>query len=176
MNGSERSNGKSEPNTGRRACRRIDYHASPAAWAAIELRRSREHPGSVGATNRAILDAIICEWAADRLKNNQPESVAMTPDGGAGVFSPFRARAYDFGAGLPSWVPTWLAANRAKQSGLRVVCGARRHRDGQPCRARSEPGKRRCRFHGGRSTGPKTAEGKARALANLRRGAGNAAI
>ena len=52
----------------------------------------------------------------------------------------------------------------------RVRCGATRHRDGQPCQAMSEPGKRRCRFHGGRSTGPKTAEGKARALANLRRG------
>lgn len=50
----------------------------------------------------------------------------------------------------------------------RVTCGAKRHRDGQPCQAKSEPGKRRCRFHGGRSTGPKTPEGKARALANLR--------
>ncbi|MDE2406856.1 MAG: hypothetical protein KGL91_03215 [Xanthomonadaceae bacterium] len=51
---------------------------------------------------------------------------------------------------------------------LRVQCGATRHRDGQPCQAKSEPGKRRCRFHGGRSTGPKTEAGKARALANLR--------
>lgn len=49
-----------------------------------------------------------------------------------------------------------------------MVCGAKRHRDGQPCKAMSEPGKRRCRFHGGRSTGPRTSEGKARALANLR--------
>ncbi len=50
----------------------------------------------------------------------------------------------------------------------RVPCGAKRHRDGQPCQAKSEPGKRRCRFHGGRSTGPRTPEGRARALANLR--------
>ena len=57
---------------------------------------------------------------------------------------------------------------RANESGRRVVCGARRHRDGQPCQAKSEPGKKRCRFHGGRSTGPRTPEGKARALANLR--------
>ncbi|WP_374607268.1 HGGxSTG domain-containing protein [Thermomonas sp.] len=51
---------------------------------------------------------------------------------------------------------------------VRVQCGATRHRDGQPCQAKSEPGKRRCRFHGGRSTGPRTPEGKARSLANLR--------
>ena len=37
----------------------------------------------------------------------------------------------------------------------RVPCGATRHRDGQPCQALSEPGKHRCRFHGGRSTGPR---------------------
>jgi hypothetical protein len=56
-----------------------------------------------------------------------------------------------------------------------VACAARRCRDGQPCRAKCEPGKRRCRFHGGRSTGPRTIAGKAKALANLRqnvRGAG----
>ncbi|WP_129136376.1 HGGxSTG domain-containing protein [Luteimonas sp. YGD11-2] len=50
----------------------------------------------------------------------------------------------------------------------RVVCGAKRHRDGQPCEALSVPGKRRCRFHGGMSTGPRTPEGKRRAEANLR--------
>jgi hypothetical protein len=54
-----------------------------------------------------------------------------------------------------------------------VPCGAKRHRDGQPCQALSEPGKERCRFHGGRSTGPRTPEGKERALANLRRGRGS---
>lgn len=64
-----------------------------------------------------------------------------------------RPRANDFGS---------------QQARERVTCGARRHRDGQPCQALSEPGKRRCRFHGGRSTGPRTPEGKARALANLR--------
>ncbi|WP_425481090.1 HGGxSTG domain-containing protein [Ahniella affigens] len=32
----------------------------------------------------------------------------------------------------------------------------------------AEPGKKRCRFHGGRATGPKTQSGKVRALTNLR--------
>src|SRR5260221_11259951 len=43
----------------------------------------------------------------------------------------------------------------------RPTCGARNHR-GKPCSGRGEPGKRRCRFHGGLSTGPKTAAGRAR--------------
>ncbi|WP_082542696.1 HGGxSTG domain-containing protein [Rhodanobacter sp. Root561] len=52
---------------------------------------------------------------------------------------------------------------------LRVPCGARRRRDGHPCEALSVPGKRRCKWHGGCSTGPRTAEGKARVAANLRK-------
>ena len=51
----------------------------------------------------------------------------------------------------------------------RVICGARRRRDGQPCQALSVPGKRRCKWHGGCSTGPRTVEGKARVAANLRK-------
>ena len=49
----------------------------------------------------------------------------------------------------------------------RVVCGARRRGDGQPCQALSVPGKRRCKWHGGMSTGPRTAEGKPKCAANL---------
>jgi transcriptional regulator with XRE-family HTH domain len=40
-------------------------------------------------------------------------------------------------------------------------CGAQT-RKGTPCRAKALPGKTRCKFHGGASTGPRTAEGKAR--------------
>ncbi len=66
-------------------------------------------------------------------------------------------------------IPQWFLALAGKPAKpRRVPCGAQRHRDGQPCQALSEPGKRRCRFHGGRSTGPKADAGKARALANLR--------
>lgn len=38
-------------------------------------------------------------------------------------------------------------------------CGARTKRTGQPCRAPACRGKRRCRLHGGKSTGPRTVEG-----------------
>ncbi|PIV79226.1 MAG: hypothetical protein COW54_05530 [Rhodobacteraceae bacterium CG17_big_fil_post_rev_8_21_14_2_50_63_15] len=41
------------------------------------------------------------------------------------------------------------------------VCGART-RKGTPCKAKALPGKIRCRFHGGLSTGPKTPEGRER--------------
>ncbi|WP_177213156.1 helix-turn-helix domain-containing protein [Celeribacter neptunius] len=40
----------------------------------------------------------------------------------------------------------------------RVTCGAKT-RKGTPCRMKSEPGKRRCKFHGGKSTGARTPEG-----------------
>ncbi|MBY6203172.1 helix-turn-helix domain-containing protein [Maritalea mobilis] len=41
------------------------------------------------------------------------------------------------------------------------TCGART-RKGTPCRAKALPGKTRCKFHGGASTGPRTADGRAR--------------
>lgn len=63
---------------------------------------------------------------------------------------------------LPSR-PNGVAKHR-----LRVICGAKT-RKGTPCRAKSEPGRRRCKFHGGMSTGPKTEEGKARIAEAQRR-------
>lgn len=50
----------------------------------------------------------------------------------------------------------------------RVVCGAKT-RKGTTCKCKSIPGKRRCKFHGGLSTGPKTEEGKARIAEAQRR-------
>jgi hypothetical protein len=43
----------------------------------------------------------------------------------------------------------------------RRLCGAKT-RAGNCCQVRAEPGKARCRFHGGKSTGPKTQAGRAR--------------
>ena len=43
----------------------------------------------------------------------------------------------------------------------RIACGART-RSGRPCKAKSEPGRKRCRMHGGLSTGPKTEAGRDR--------------
>ena len=58
----------------------------------------------------------------------------------------------------------------------RVICGAKRRRDGEPCQGLSVPGKLRCKWHGGASTGPKTDEGRARSLANLRQFSGTSTM
>ena len=49
----------------------------------------------------------------------------------------------------------------------KVQCGARTISTGKPCRAKALANGR-CKYHGGMSTGPRTPEGKARALANLK--------
>lgn len=61
-----------------------------------------------------------------------------------------------------------LERDLQRLSRLRIPCGAMT-RKGKPCRLKSEPGKRRCKFHGGKSTGPKTPEGKARIAEAQRR-------
>lgn len=47
-------------------------------------------------------------------------------------------------------------------------CGAMT-RKATACRNTSEPGRQRCRFHGGMSTGPRTVEGRARIAETQRR-------
>jgi hypothetical protein len=104
------------------------------------------------AARRASLIRPIerCWWPSTRRKAISATSIDATP-----LDSPRRlARA--------------LFAHPRKTSVNRTLCGGKRRRDGLPCQARSEPGKQRCRFHGGRSTGPRTEGGKARALANLK--------
>ena len=54
-----------------------------------------------------------------------------------------------------------VALAKSEQSSKSPIqrCGART-RMGAPCKAKALPGKARCKFHGGMSTGPKTAEGR----------------
>jgi hypothetical protein len=72
------------------------------------------------------------------------------------------------------WTPPEIrkrAAERrrcAREAAAADLCSART-RNGGSCRARKEPGRKRCRFHGGLSTGPKSAEGKRKVMLNLRR-------
>jgi len=49
---------------------------------------------------------------------------------------------------------------------LHEQCHARTRR-GAPCRCKILPGRTRCKFHGGLSTGPRTAAGKAQSTKNL---------
>ena len=46
------------------------------------------------------------------------------------------------------------------------LCGART-KGGHPCRAMKVAGRKRCRWHGGLSTGPRTPDGKAKCARNL---------
>lgn len=72
-----------------------------------------------------------------------------------------------FRADLPHFsMPTARACHgvlsfTAPTNAARTRCNAKT-RDGHPCRAKSEPGRARCRLHGGLSTGPKSAEGRER--------------
>ena len=49
--------------------------------------------------------------------------------------------------------------NKPSNKSSNQRCGAQT-RKGTPCKAKALPGKTRCKFHGGMSTGPKTAEGR----------------
>ena len=51
-------------------------------------------------------------------------------------------------------------------------CGAKGKRTGKPCPHTGIYANSRCKWHGGLSTGPRTAEGKARAALNGRRAGG----
>lgn len=51
---------------------------------------------------------------------------------------------------------------------IKSYCGAKT-RAGTPCRRVPEPDRKRCKLHGGMSTGPKTREGKARCAEGYRR-------
>lgn len=59
---------------------------------------------------------------------------------------------------------------REQQRMIRIEkrCGAKAKRTGKPCRMRPEPSKERCKFHGGMSTGPKSLEGRIKALSKLK--------
>lgn len=77
------------------------------------------------------------------------------------------------GATLANVTERVRTARKRPKTDERPRCGAR-CRDGHACRAAAlwlpgDPAPRngRCRLHGGLSTGPRTAEGKARALAAL---------
>jgi len=63
-------------------------------------------------------------------------------------------------------------ARRAAAKAVRFGCGLcmAKNRRGLPCIALGSGAGGRCRFHGGLSTGPKTPEGRQRALQALARG------
>ncbi len=81
-------------------------------------------------------------------------------------------RRFSFSYHAEKGVSAWIGKQpKGKQRRCGALC-----RNGEPCKLRVVEGKRRCRLHGGLSTGPKTPEGRERiAQANRQRAATRAA-
>lgn len=79
-----------------------------------------------------------------------------------------RALRYGWAGSYREALAQVAAANkRARNTPLRgEMCEAKTRR-GTPCRCKALPNGR-CKLHGGKSTGPRTLEGKRRSAANLR--------
>jgi hypothetical protein len=54
-----------------------------------------------------------------------------------------------------------MSPHVASRPSVNYVCGATTRR-GTACQNPPEPGRTRCKFHGGKSTGPRSAEGRSR--------------
>lgn len=71
----------------------------------------------------------------------------------------------DTGKVLPLILPKYP---RFPPECLDMRCGAKAKSTGQPCKSKEIHKNGRCKFHGGLSTGPKSATGKLAALGNLK--------
>ena len=177
---------------------RIDYMPSKAARDAIEAMRARSQPRTPSATNSAVIDAILAEWAKLTGINYSDLSKPKTPANLPGLSDTYTraristddrnsthahkssgdsAKCAPVRAGVGPAAPEFIdASTRANKSGslpaganqARVICGAKRRRDGEPCQGLSVPGKFRCKWHGGSSTGPRTDEGRIKSIRNLK--------
>jgi hypothetical protein len=93
---------------------------------------------------------------------------------------PPKRRAWDFtpadGPPKPGDGGDIKSAHLARQhERLLQECSAYCRSTSQPCRMKKVPGKKRCRLHGGLSTGPTTSKGRARIAESNRRRARNQA-
>ena len=77
------------------------------------------------------------------------------------VFGAQYTRARGWGLTIDAQFPAGLRDRSPLCPKPPILCGAKT-RKGAACRRKPEADKTRCKFHGGKSTGPKTSEGKAR--------------
>lgn len=115
------------------------------------------------------LHALLQDWCA----NTRGRGMGLIPKQLLQDYFPSNARARD-GSYRHSALDTLLEAaithelsrmqekEALRRARLRVICEAKTTRKGTPCRNKSEPGRKRCKFHGGKSTGPKSVEGRER--------------
>lgn len=102
---------------------------------------------------RRIVEAL--GWDAGRGRaRDELLCQANTPARGDGLIA--------LGSRIQAMIDAQIAAFKEREAERaarrRVRCGAKT-RKGTACRNKSEPGKRRCKFHGGMSTGARTPEG-----------------
>ena len=163
---------------------RIDYTPSPRALAYVEAKRASCRKGSAAATNSGVIDAIVIEWAAlsqiHKAQGAQSIFTGSAPQSSnqgapatvpSGVELTTSDKASDVISGSCHVEP--LAPARANDFGKahetrcqKPKCGARTS-TGSACAAKVCSGRKRCKWHGGLSTGPRTVEGRKRSAANL---------
>ena len=110
------------------------------------------------------------------MRSNAPKKIALALDESFSTYSPSKMRCGRQAVSRQDWFE-WGLAKRSlrKDAGIsrrnstaRVRCNAKT-RKGTSCRNLSEAGRRRCKFHGGMSTGPRTIEGRERIAKAQRR-------
>lgn len=111
-------------------------------------------------------------WAVERML----EAMGLDP---CRIFTAYNAPARGWGVTIPDpWqtrldafvdaqMAQWHEREAKRAARRRVRCGAKT-RKGKACLNLSEAGKQRCKFHGGKSTGPKTGIGRERIAAAQR--------
>lgn len=136
-----------------------------------ERRRERERQKAEETRERHAALVTTMERAADLLAEGRTEEAApllasLPPTFAMGAR--IDSGRYEYGSGSGWMKPRLLAREPRPPRVERARCGART-RKGTPCRCQPVEGKRRCRYHGGLSTGPKTAEGRRRIAESNRR-------
>lgn len=102
-------------------------------------------------------------WAVCRMAEALPLPDYASPERARATMtvSPWRAIERAEAAAIAAMLARSHARTAAAAARRRVRCNAKT-RKGTPCRCKSEPGKLRCKFHGGMSTGARTPEGRER--------------
>lgn len=140
----------------------------PRGWA---VQRMAEVEPMIGALLQAWCTNTHARETGLRLKAMFPLSKARTGRGGRAA--PPSALDALLEAAITHELSRMKEREAQRRARLRVTCGAKTSRKGTPCRNKSELGRKRCKFHGGRSTGPRTVEGRQRIVdAQLKRWAG----
>lgn len=129
----------------------------PRGWA---IQRMAEVEPMVGALLQAWCTNTHARGMGLRLKAMFPLSTART--GRRDRAAPPSALDALLEAAITHELIRMKEREAQRRARLRVTCGAKTTRKGSPCRNKSEPGRKRCKFHGGRSTGPRTSEGRER--------------